>query len=129
MKKTAELIPNFSTFFLAAVTASALLIPAVASAERISLTDKTLVVWVSPANLTQKGGSAMTVNDTTIDRFDGIVFAEIEPSVWMPGSNNYSRTAKKQSGWPKETATPEEFVQMAIVYNAPMPLPTNHRQD
>ncbi len=39
------------------------------------LKDKTLIVWVSPANLTQSGGSALTVNDTTIDRFDGIVLA------------------------------------------------------
>ena len=80
------------------------------------LKDKTLVVWVSPANLTQSGGSALTVNDTTIDRFDGIVLAEIEPQVWMPGSNGYSRTNKAQADWPKETAGPDQFVQMAIVY-------------
>ena len=36
------------------------------------LRDKTLVVWVAPANLTQSGGSALTVNDTTIDRFDAV---------------------------------------------------------
>ena len=80
------------------------------------LTDKTLVVWVSPADLEQSGGSALTVNDTTIDRFDGIVFAEIIPRVWMPGSNNYARTTKAQDTWPKETATANEFVQIAIVY-------------
>jgi beta-fructofuranosidase len=83
------------------------------------LTDKTLVVWVAPANLTQSGGTALTVNDTTVDRFDGVVFAEIEPRVWMPGSNGYTRTNKEQAAWPKETAGPDEFVQMAIVYRGP----------
>ena len=86
------------------------------AADDVRLTDKTLVVWVSPASLTQSGGSALTVNDTTIDRFDGVVFAEIEPRVWMPGSNGFSRTNKEQAGWPKETAGPDEFVQMAVVY-------------
>ncbi|MHB8953295.1 MAG: GH32 C-terminal domain-containing protein [Pirellulaceae bacterium] len=80
------------------------------------LTDKTLIVWVSPANLTQTGGTALTVNDTTMDQFDGVVFAELEPCVWMPGSNGYSRTQQEQTQWPKETAGPDTFVQMAIVY-------------
>jgi len=80
------------------------------------LTDKTLVVWASPANLMQSGGSALTINDTTIDRFDGVVFAELAPQVWMPGSNHYSRSHKEQADWPKETATADQFVQMAIVY-------------
>jgi len=116
MKQTAESITGPSSFLLAALIASILLFPAVATSEKTSLTDKTLVVWVSPVNLTQRGGSALTVNDTTIDRFDGVVFAELENSVWMPGSNNYSRTNKEQSDWPKETAAPGEFVQIAIVY-------------
>ncbi len=84
--------------------------------QKVSLADKTLVVWVSPANLSQRGGSALTVNDTTIDRFDGIVFGEITPRVWMPGSNGYSRTTKTQADWPKETVAADEFVQIAIVY-------------
>jgi len=86
-----------------------------ASAET-PLGDKTLVVWVSPANLTQAGGTALTVNDTTIDRFDGVVFAEIEPQVWMPGSNGYRRTNEEQADWPEETTGPDQFAQMAIVY-------------
>ena len=86
------------------------------AADDTPLLDKTLVVWVSPENLTQSGGTALTVNDTTIDRFDGVVFAELEPQVWMPGSNGYSRTDKAQADWPKETATPDQLVQMAIVY-------------
>ncbi len=80
------------------------------------LTDKTLVVWVSPANLDQKGGTALTVNDTTMDRFDGIIFGELEGAVWMPGSNGYSRTNKEQASWPKETESGGQLVQIAIVY-------------
>ena len=81
-----------------------------------TITDKTLVVWAAPANLTQSGGTALTINDTTIDRFDGVVFAELQPKVWMPGSNGFSRTNKEQAEWPGETAGPDELVQMAIVY-------------
>ncbi|NQT38694.1 MAG: LamG domain-containing protein, partial [Planctomycetes bacterium] len=80
------------------------------------LVDKTLVVWVSPASLTQKGGTALTIDANGIDRFDGIVFGELQPKVWMPGSNGHLRTEKNQADWPEETASPDEFVQMAIVY-------------
>jgi len=80
------------------------------------LLDKTLVVWASPANLTQRGGSALTVDANFGDHFDGIVFGEIEPGVWMPGSSHYGRTDKEQADWPKETASPDQLVQVAIVY-------------
>jgi len=81
-----------------------------------ALKDKTLIVWASPSTLDQSGGSALTVNDLGIDRFDAIVFAELEPQVWMPGSNGFSRTCKQQSHWPKETLKKGSFVQIAIVY-------------
>ncbi len=80
------------------------------------LLDKTLVVWASPANLTQQGGTALTVDANGPDRFDGIVFGEIAPKVWMPGSNTYTRTEENQADWPKETAGPDQFVQLAVVY-------------
>jgi len=92
-------------------------LPVTRAADDARLTDKTLVVWVSPANLTQSGGTALTVNDTTMDRFDGVVFAELEPKAWMPGSNGFRRTNKAQADWPKETVGPDEFVQVAIVYH------------
>jgi len=80
-----------------------------------SLGDKTLVVWVSPTTLEQGGGSALTV-DNGDGAFDGIVFGELEPKRWMPGSNGFARTEKSQAQWPAETASAEEFVQLAIVY-------------
>jgi len=68
------------------------------------LTAAGLKGWQLVTEPVERGGSALTVNDTTIDRFNVVVFAELESSVWMPGSNNYSRTHKEQSDWPKETA-------------------------
>lgn len=90
--------------------------PCAAAESELPLTDKTLVVWVSPANLDQTGGSALTINDTTMDQFDGVVFAELAPRVWMPGSSGYIRTKKEQADWPAETVGPHTFVQIAIVY-------------
>jgi len=42
-----------------------------------TLTEKTQVAWVSPENLTQKGGSARTIDDNAF-HFDEIVFGELE---------------------------------------------------
>ncbi len=79
------------------------------------LGDKTLVVWASPATLDQRCGSALTI-DNGDGAFDGIVFGEIEPKRWMPGSNGFVRTERNQAPWPAETVGKDEFVQMAIVY-------------
>jgi beta-fructofuranosidase len=80
-----------------------------------AITDKTLVVWAAPATLEQGGGSALTI-DNGDGAFDGVVFAELAPKRWMPGSNGFARTEKKQDQWPAENAKADEFVQMAIVY-------------
>ncbi|HOH31321.1 MAG TPA: hypothetical protein PLC40_16705, partial [Candidatus Hydrogenedentes bacterium] len=48
--------------------------------------DKTLVAWVTPANLTQRGGSVLTIEKSG-GVFDAIVFGEIAPGKWMAGSN------------------------------------------
>ena len=86
------------------------------AADNKPLVDKTLVVWAAPANLTQEGGTALTIDTNGTDRFDGIVFGELEPKVWMPGSDGHVRTETNQADWPKETASPDEFVHLAIVY-------------
>ncbi len=87
----------------------------VQGAEKDALKDKTLVVWVAPANLTQRGGSALTIEDHR-SRFDGIVFGEVSPGKWMAGSDMYARTQKMQDDYPVETADAKTFVQIAIVY-------------
>ena len=80
-----------------------------------TLTDKTLVAWVAPANLTQHGGSVLTIDDSQ-SHFDGIVFGERAPARWMAGSDRYRRTDLKQDAWPAETAASNTLVQLAIVY-------------
>ncbi|XZE51576.1 LamG-like jellyroll fold domain-containing protein [Planctomycetaceae bacterium SH139] len=78
--------------------------------------DKTLVVWAAPANLSQRGGSALTLQSG--DRFDGIVLGERLIRKWMPGSDNFERTAAHQINWPSETADPETLIQLAIAYTS-----------
>ena len=79
------------------------------------LRDKTLVVWAAPANLEQRGGSALTM-DAGQGLFDGIVFGEHTARKWMPGSEAWRRTMQEQTKWPDETADGKTFVQIAITY-------------
>jgi hypothetical protein len=79
------------------------------------LTNKTLVAWVAPANLTQRGGSALTIEDGS-DHFDGIVLGELAVAKWMAGSDMFSRTTRDQSKFRAETVAEDAFVQIAIVY-------------
>jgi hypothetical protein len=78
--------------------------------------DKTLVVWAAPTNLSQRGGSALTIQSG--DHFDGIVFGERLSRKSMPGSNNYDRTAANQMNWASETADADTLVQIAVVYTS-----------
>ncbi|NIP25299.1 MAG: hypothetical protein GWN67_07455 [Phycisphaerae bacterium] len=77
-------------------------------------TDKTLVVWFAPADLTHRGGSALTIQSG--DQFDGIVFGEIQEGKWMAGSDYHKRTERSQDKYLRETADSKKTVQMAIVY-------------
>lgn len=79
------------------------------------LRDKTLVAWVSPANLTQRAGSVLTVDDGH-GNFDGIVFGELAAQKWMAGSEGFARTWKEQEQWPAETVEDGTLVQVAVVY-------------
>ncbi len=106
---------HHSALFRTPLALVILLCSSVAQTPEPALRDKTLVVWVAPANLTQHGGGALTLDDGR-DRFDGIVFGEIAPAKWMAGSDMFSRTARDQSGFPEETANAKTFVQMALVY-------------
>ncbi|MCU0959341.1 MAG: hypothetical protein MUF48_04490 [Pirellulaceae bacterium] len=83
-------------------------------AQEVPLADKTLVAWVLPANLEQQGSGAVALMDG--EQFDAIVLGEILRGRWMPGSDFFRRTQRDQSGWPAETATADQLVQIAIVY-------------
>ncbi|MHC4253714.1 MAG: LamG domain-containing protein, partial [Planctomycetota bacterium] len=80
-----------------------------------SITDKTLVAWASPANLTQRGGSVLTIENPG-GVFDAIVLGELSTARWMAGSDHYRRSQKQQQGNPAETADAKTLVQVAIVY-------------
>lgn len=98
------------------LVAGGLLAAGCSHAEKIkTITNKTLVVWVSLADLDQRGGSALTLDDLH-SRFDAIVFGEIAPGKWMSGSDGWHRTPQDQSGFPEETAEAGTLVQLAIVY-------------
>ncbi|HLK14328.1 MAG TPA: GH32 C-terminal domain-containing protein [Fimbriimonadaceae bacterium] len=79
------------------------------------LADKTLVAWVSPSTLDQRGGSVLTIEHPG-GVFDGIVFGELKPATWMAGSDFYHRTAADQSSFPTETAGSVSDVAVAVVY-------------
>ena len=105
---------NIATI-LAASALAAIVSSAPAQTPEPPLADKTLVVWVAPANLTQRGGSALTIDDGH-DRFDGIVFGELTAAKWMAGSDMFARTQKDQASFPAETVDAKTFVQIAMVY-------------
>jgi hypothetical protein len=78
--------------------------------------EKTLVAWVSLDNLTQRSGSALTLeNPSSADVFDGIVYGERAVGQWMNGSNNFARSVPNNGGAGETVAEPGE-VMMAIVY-------------
>src|SRR5690349_3786286 len=58
-----------------------------------AISAKTLVAWVYVTDLNARGGSVLTLeNSSGADVFDGIVYAERQPLKWMAGSNNWLRT-------------------------------------
>jgi sucrose-6-phosphate hydrolase SacC (GH32 family) len=79
------------------------------------LKDKTLVAWVSPADLNQKGGSVLTIEKPGA-AFDAIVFGELTAATWMPGSDGFRRTKRQQADFPRETVANAAPVQIAVVY-------------
>lgn len=101
-----------SLWILPCIAALGLAWPALRAAP---LRDKTLVAWVAPSNLTQRGGSVLTLDDAR-SHFDGMVFGELAAATWMAGSDTFQRTERNQARWPAETAGPTEIVQLAIVY-------------
>lgn len=93
-------------------------LPAASRAAEIPLVDKTLVAWVAPANLSQRGGSVLTIEDDAA-RFDALVFAELAPARWMAGSDFHRRSLRKQDTLAAETAGRNTLVQLAVVYRGP----------
>ncbi len=90
----------------------------VAQSSSVPIVDKTLVVWATPANLTQRGGSVLTLEDASA-HFDAIVFGELASAKWMAGSDFYRRTLRTQDAVAAETVVDRSLLQLAIVYRGP----------
>jgi hypothetical protein len=80
------------------------------------LREKTLSVWLTLNNLGQRGGGAISVQNTDGGTFDAIVYGEREPGQWMPGSNGFVRT--KSFNAPQEKKAQQKTVHISIVYSA-----------
>ena len=104
---------SLKTIFASLIFVSAGLAACAADSPRHS--GKTLVVWVAPSNLNQQGGSALTIQSG--DRFDAVVLGERDRGKWMAGSDMFQRTEQDQSTRVAETADPQTFVQIAVVYD------------
>jgi hypothetical protein len=83
-----------------------------------SLTNKTLVAWVSLDQLNNGsiGGSALTIDKVNVDRFDGIGFSEGGLNKWQLASNYYKRTQSLTPGF--SDTTPNQMVRIVITYQA-----------
>ena len=83
-----------------------------------ALGEKTLEVWTRPAGLEQRGGGVLTVENLGGNVFDSIVLGELEPGVWLAGSDGYTRSRPLgRSGAMPEPAPPNS-VHLAISYKA-----------
>jgi len=101
---------------LAASVLSATVAQAAPARPGAAIEDKTLVAWVAAANLTQRGGSVLTLIDPA-ERFDAIVLGEVAAARWMAGSDYFRRTHRDQTAWPAEDADAKTQVQVAITYH------------
>ena len=84
----------------------------------LALAEKTLEVWTLPAHLDQRGGSVLTVESLNGGSFDAIVFGELEPRAWMPGSDGFLRTRPQLELGAKEESSLLKPVHLAIAYSA-----------
>ena len=79
-----------------------------------SLSEKTLVTWVSLQTTSNQAGSALTIESISNGDFDGVVYGERQKYHWMAGSGSFQRTLDPSPGY-KQTETHAK-VQIAITY-------------
>jgi hypothetical protein len=76
--------------------------------------EKTLEVWVSLGNLQQRAVGILTIESDEGANFDSIVYSELDPQVWIAGSDYFRRT--QMTGGPIEQGGPNQLIHLAIVY-------------
>src|SRR4029077_14255133 len=77
---------------------------------------KTLVTWVYLDSLTDKAGSALTVEKPSGTLFDGVVYGERQDFTWMAGSDTFQRSEDPHQQGTAESSNPATLIKMAIVY-------------
>jgi hypothetical protein len=84
----------------------------------VPLSSKTLVSWITLDSLGASSGSAITLDSSSVDKFDGIVFGERSANRWMNGSNAYSRSGATTNftGLNAVTASTGVLMQLAVTY-------------
>jgi hypothetical protein len=78
------------------------------------LAEKTLQVRVRLQSLQQSGGGAISLQTVDGETFDAIVYGELEPNRWMPGSTGFQRTASY--GGTAEEQADKQFVTITQVH-------------
>ncbi len=81
-----------------------------------TLQAKTLEAWVALADLDQRGGAAISIENENGNVFDAIVFGEQQPRKWMVGSDGFKRT--QPIAIADEQSDARTSVHVAIVYFA-----------
>ena len=79
-----------------------------------TISEKTLVSWVSIDSLAVQRGSVLTIDKVSIDQFDAIVLGERITSHWMAGSSSFHRTTDPNPGF--EETNENVMIQIAISY-------------
>lgn len=80
------------------------------------LVAKTFEAWVTLSNLGQRGGGVIGVDVPEGRFFDSIVFGELKPGHWLPGSDFFNRTQDPEG--PAEMSGPDTPVHVAISWAA-----------
>lgn len=78
--------------------------------------EKTFEAWVALVHPDQRGGGVIGLETPDGRFFDSIVFGELTPRHWLPGSDFFNRT--QEPGGEAETSGPDQLIHVAIVYAA-----------
>jgi len=78
------------------------------------LREKTLEAWVALDDRQQRGGAAISIENSDGSVFDAIVYGERQVGKWMAGSSGFERTRDLDA--PEETSGPGVLVHLTIVY-------------
>src|SRR5262249_51744853 len=80
------------------------------------VSERTLEVWVSLANLNQPYCYVMKLQDAGNETHDGIMYADLQPKKWVNHSSFRHRTREFDAR--EEDARPDQLIHLAIVYKA-----------